>query len=489
MMAWANQCMCLASTGWADWLAATCARLVRDLDLDIAYLDCVGWTTLDKFQCSNPRHAHQPTWHELADVRRLFHTVKSAIVKEKPDVALTTEGPVSDLFFNDVDGNEGYGINFMYTPGYGAPIHFMRFLYPRFKYLDLLTDTPERVKLALFNATATAADPARMPEADLAHRVFHENVTAFTEGRAEPNLPTREAGVFCNRFATTGKTVYTVWNHNRYPAAGAFVPLEVPAGSHVVDLLHHREALTRRVDYRDHLVVALQPRDVGVYGVLPRSVTAKFDGMWLRLDWSRLPAPAQLVAALVDDQDRLARSVVLDRAREAADFVELSERGHYRVVLRLMQSGDVVDEMELPRLEDVDIAEQTAVTASNPQVAPGAHPESVVGHDGSWQFAWDDQPRPGWIQLAWGRTQTFNHVAMTFSQAEYASRDCEVLVSDDGESWRSLARGSSDELTGKPFAPTAARYLRVVFHQGGPWANLVSLTRLRVQYLPAATKP
>lgn len=467
-MAWANQCMCLASTGWADWLAATCARLVRDLDLDIVYLDCVGWTTLDKFQCSNPRHAHQPAWYELADVRRLFHTVKMAIVREKPDVALTTEGPVSDLFFNDVDGNEGYGINFMSSPGYGAPIHFMRFLYPQFKYLDLLTDTPERVKLALFNATATAADPARIPEAALAHRIFHENVTAFAAGQATPHLPTRELGVYCNRFRADGKTVYTVWNHNAYPAAGAFVPVEVPRGTRVVDLLHHREAQTRRVRGADCLVVALEPKDIGVFAVVPARLRAEFDGMWLRPDWSSVPAEAGVVATLVDEHDQMARSETVERGCEALDFVQLSEQGTYRVVLRLMRAGEVLDELELPPLADVDIAAGASVTASNPHLEHGAHPESVVSRDGSWQFAWDDEPRPGWIQLAWEHPQTLNHVTMAFSQAEYSSRDCEVLVSDDGQQWRSVARGASAEVTAEVFGPVTTRYLRVVFHQGGP---------------------
>jgi hypothetical protein len=30
-----------------------------------------------------------------------------------------------------------------------------------------------------------------------------------------------------------------------------------------------------------------------------------------------------------------------------------------------------------------------------------------------------------------------------------------------------------------------ARHLRIVFHQGGEWANLVALNRLRVRYVPA----
>jgi len=291
--------------------------------------------------------------------------------------------------------------------------------------------------------------------------------------------------VYCNRFAATGKTVYTVWNHNEYPAAGAFVPVPVPTGGHVVDLLRHREGHTRRVRHADHVVVALQPRDLGVFAAVPRTIRADFDGMWLRPDWAAIPADAELVAGLVDEADRLTKATRVAPEQAALDFVQLSERGSHRVVLRLLRAGEVLDELELPRLEEVDIAAGAAVTASNPHVGAGAHPESVVGQDGNWQFAWNDEPRPGWIELAWRSPQTFNHVGMTFAQAEYSSRDCEVFVSDDGKTWRSVWRGSSDEVAGGTFASTTSRYLRVAFHQGGRWANLVSLTRLRVGYLPA----
>lgn len=488
--AWGNQCMCLAAEGWAGWLAETAARLVRDLDLDIAYLDCVGWTTLDKFQCHNPQHPHQPACHEMADVRRLFGTVKEAIAAVKPQAALTTEGPLADLFFNDVDGNEGYGIRFLHEPAYGVPVHFMRFLYPRFKYLDLETETPERVKMVLFNATATAADPAVIPEAGLAWRVFHEHAAVFTEGDPEPHLPTREPGVFCNRFVGRGKSLYTVWNSNSYPAAGAFVPVEVPAGSHVVDLLRDREALRRRIGGREHLVTELKPRDAGVFGVLPAWLSAAFDGMWLRAQRSDPGQTGRLTALRVDDADLSGPPAGIPLpAGEAVDFVALSERGARRVVLRLDENGEVLDELELPRLEDLDLAAAAAASASNEGVAHGAQPGSVLGRNGSWRLTWDDQPRPGWVELVWERPQTLNCVAMAFERPEYAPREAEVLVADGAGAWVSVLRGTSEQVSGIPFSPVTTRRLRVVFHQGGVWANLVSLIRLQVQYRPVPASP
>ena len=164
---------------------------------------------------------------------------------------------------------------------------------------------------------------------------------------------------------------------------------------------------------------------------MPRTIRADFDGMWLRPDWAAIPADAELVAGLVDEADRLTKATRVAPEQAALDFVQLSERGSHRVVLRLLRAGEVLDELELPRLEEVDIAAGAAVPASNPHVGAGAHPESVVGQDGNWQFAWNDEPRPGWIELAWRSPQTFNHVGMTFAQAEYSSRDCEVFVSDD----------------------------------------------------------
>lgn len=186
--AFANNCMCLSATGWHDWLADTTSRAVRDLGLDIVYLDCLGWTTAEKFICSNRSHEHPPEYHRLSTVRDLLYTVKRAIRAEKPHVALTTEGPAVDLFLNDVDGNEGYGAVFFQHPAYGPPVHFMRFIYPEFKYLDLRTGSAEMVKQALFNATATDADPRTLPEARTAHRVFHENHDALVDASSQ-HLP------------------------------------------------------------------------------------------------------------------------------------------------------------------------------------------------------------------------------------------------------------------------------------------------------------
>ncbi|HJN18684.1 MAG TPA: DUF6259 domain-containing protein, partial [Armatimonadota bacterium] len=441
--AWANQCMCYSAEGWREWLASTTAKAVQDLGLDIVYLDCVGWTTGEKFVCHNTNHAHPPEYHRLTTVRELFHSVEEAIRREKPDVALTTEGPVSDLFFNDVDGNEGYGVSFFQSEAYGPPVHFMRFLYPRFKYLDLQTTSADKTGQALFNATATDADPETLPLARVGHRVFHENVDTLTRGDATPHLPTREPGVYCNRFASAGKTICTVWNDNSYRVAGASVPVEIPPGWHVVDAMRHREGLIRRVDREAHLVADLAGRSPGVYAVVPETLRAEIEGMWLCIDWDSVPAGAELVAVLIDGDDDATEEIVLDPEVVEVDLVALTAGGEHRAALKVLRDGLLVDVMELPELAEIDIAPGANVTCGSPDYDHGAHPESVVGQEGSWRFAWDDEPRPGWIQLEWPRPQTFNAVEMSFEREHYSSRDCEIMASDDGATWEAVARWAS----------------------------------------------
>ena len=480
-VAFGNQCMCCASKGWHQWLADTSVRLVRDLDFDVIYLDTCGWTTGEKFVCANENHFHLPEYHRLSHMRDLLHAAKTAIRGVRADVGLTTEGPVIDLFFNDVDGNEGYGVRFFHDPAYGPPIHFMRFLYPRFKYLDLGTDSPRDIAEVLFNGTATSARPDGDPLAARAHSIFHENVDAYLSDQAYPDLPVREPGVFCNRFPAEGKTLHTVYNDNPYRTSGALVPLDVPAGSHIVELVRQRQARTVRVDYAPHAVVDLPSHETAVLAVLPEVLSLELGGMFLSAHCS---APGSVQALLLDDADLPGAAVPLPRD-SPVDLVKLTGRGRFRVVVRLLEEGLLRDHAEVPLLADIDIAAAADAAAGNEHVPHGSDPQSVVGRDGSWKFAWNDEPRPGWIRLKWRRPQTFNRIAMTFGRTQYAPRDCEVQGAAEAGNWQTLFRGGVTGAEEIAFEPVTVSSVRILFHQGGTWANLVSLRRLKVLYAKA----
>ena len=71
---------------------------------------------------------------------------------------------------------------------------------------------------------------------------------------------------------------------------------------------------------------------------------------------------------------------------------------------------------------------------------------------------------------------------------EYAPRDAEVQISKDGVEWVTVIRANLAAGEELRFEPASTRWLRVRFHQGGAWANHVSLRRLRVLFSPAAAE-
>ena len=514
VVAFANMAMCLAAEGWTDFLVATAKRLVNDLEFDVIYLDEVGFGTGDKYVCHNPNHDHPGPYLGMTSIRRMFEKVRKAIREVRQDAVLTTEGPVVDLWYPHLDGNEGYGVRAYQKDIYGPPIHFMRFLYPDFKYIDLRIGTAEeqrlQMKQILFNGTAADMDPADHETFDaMAASIFHENVDAFTDPSPVPHVPTRQPGLYCNRFSARDKVLYTLWNDNDYPLSGAFIPLDIPADAHLVELIRKRELPTARVDHQAHVVVGVDAKDVAVVAVLPERIPWELHGMYATIDWDSVDG--ELLAVRLDEENRERSQLIIgppvhapegDAVRAgpfavelapegpwadgALNLVEFTERGTYRPALKLLRDGNLADEAVLPELGAIDLAAFAEATAVDTGKDHGRHPESVIrAGGGNWEFRWDDEPRPGWVQLEWQRPQTFNNVRMRFSKGVYSSRDYELQRSEDGEDWQSILRTNTDVfVTDDRFEPVTARYLRVVFHQGGPWGNLVQLNKLHVFFTP-----
>jgi len=495
VVAFANMAMCPAAQGWTGFLADTAARLVRDLDFDVIYLDEVGFGTGDKYVCHNPKHGHPPPYLGMTSVRRMFMEVREAIRKVRPDAVLTTEGPVVDLWYPYLDGNEGYGARAYQQTIYGPPIHFMRFLYPDFKYVDLRDGTPNQrrvqMKQILFNGTAGDIDPANAEtfDAQAAH-MFDEHRDAFTDSAPSPHIPTRQPGLYCNGFSAGDKTLYTLWNDNSYPVAGALLPLTRREGMHLVEVVHNRELTTQRVDDQDHVVLAVDGQDVAVVAALPKRIAWQLDGTGVLIDWAK--TQGELASVRIDAEGRERMKVGVtggDAADEATrlSLVELTGQGAYRSVLKLFEDGDLVDEAVLPAICDIDLAQFATATAIDTGNEHTRHPESVIQQDtlGNWEFRWDDAPRPGWVQLTWEHPQALNTVRMQFSKNVYSPQDYELQWSDTGAHWQTLCRGAAKTFTTDDrFDPVTVRYFRVVFHKGGAWANLVQLVKLAVFFTP-----
>lgn len=87
---------CSAATGWQDYMAKRCAKLIRDTDADGIRLDSYGATITHP--CYNPSHKHKTPYVWEEGVVQMCRKVKQAITAVKPDAVLLTEGPLYETF-------------------------------------------------------------------------------------------------------------------------------------------------------------------------------------------------------------------------------------------------------------------------------------------------------------------------------------------------------------------------------------------------------
>ena len=83
--------MCCGCEQWQDHLAATCARLVRETNVDGIRLDSFSnyhWP------CYNPHHHHESPFDSNLWMRQLLGKVCAAVREVKPDAILAIESPV-----------------------------------------------------------------------------------------------------------------------------------------------------------------------------------------------------------------------------------------------------------------------------------------------------------------------------------------------------------------------------------------------------------
>ena len=83
--------MCCGCEQWQDHLAATCARLVRETDVDGVRLDSFSnyhWP------CYNPHHHHESPFDSNLWMQQLLGKVCASVREVKPDAILAIESPV-----------------------------------------------------------------------------------------------------------------------------------------------------------------------------------------------------------------------------------------------------------------------------------------------------------------------------------------------------------------------------------------------------------
>ena len=122
--------MCPACDGFSDWLAETCAAIVRAVGVDGFFIDssCATYN----HRCFNPghRHPHPDVWNW--GLRRLFAKVRSAVDRADPRTILFTEG-AADMAREYVDGFLSH--SHQWTGG-AFQLPFLRYLHPEIRVYE-----------------------------------------------------------------------------------------------------------------------------------------------------------------------------------------------------------------------------------------------------------------------------------------------------------------------------------------------------------------
>ncbi len=119
--------MCPACEEWQEWLAETCAEIVRTTGVDGFFLDSAVAT--HNHRCYNPdhNHPHPDVWNW--GLRKIFARVRKAVDEINPETIIFAEG-CGDMPRESVDGFITH--SHMWNK-YNFDIPFVRFLHPNMR--------------------------------------------------------------------------------------------------------------------------------------------------------------------------------------------------------------------------------------------------------------------------------------------------------------------------------------------------------------------
>jgi hypothetical protein len=342
-------CMCfIEPEAWADYVAATCGRLVRDACLDGIYLDELNIA----FPCYNPAHRHyrDGAWPVSAPLlARHVTAARAAMRRENPEAILMTEHAGSDYMSQFADGSwvqTYYRDGFPFAEKYfdAESLHYFRFVCPEFKLAEWGANS-DGARRCLFNGIGFIGHDYG-GAADVL-QTLRENGDAFATLRPEPHVATLVKGLLANRFPVDGKLVYTLYNKSGAPVAGEAIEVEALPDRHWVECLDDVEVSARPAgEGRQRLSLNLPAGSVACVSRLQRLLDVQTTAAGAVVVTVPRKAPAARLLAYLDKDTGLpadGREVELNDGRAALDATRLfGRRG--KLILRLLHGSYLADE-------------------------------------------------------------------------------------------------------------------------------------------------
>lgn len=265
---------CAGSEEWRQIQEDTYRRAVANMLPDGMYVDqygfCPSWRA-----CYSTEHGHPVPSACAEDEAGMLRRLRLAIDSSRAGVAMYTEETPPDANMPLQDGSFTYSMQRWLGREDLPPLNLARFVVPGFKTIEILVcdkptaDWVSGVEASFFNGEALWLEgpaeewfaPATREAIRKRHAVLRAHEDAFASDDVTPLVPTLAEGIFANRFASAGETVYTLWNARHATWEGPVLALPEGEGDRVVDLWNGDAPLT--LGEGRSVSVRLEPLSVG----------------------------------------------------------------------------------------------------------------------------------------------------------------------------------------------------------------------------------
>lgn len=273
--------MCPWLKAWRDTQQETYRQKVIELDVDGMYMDQFGFANPQK-DCWSPVHGHPVPGSTMLAEREFAELLHGAVAGAKPGVVTYGEEIPCDVGTQYQDGSFAYHMQRCRHSKPWAPLDLMRFVDPTFKVFQLLVcDRPtgtwsEGVKWTFFNGDGLWIEgppdwfaPETRATIRRCHGILRSYKDAFCSEDVTPLVETQAGGLYANRFAAPGRTVYTLYNARHREYRGPVLELPARAGTHYLDVWRG-EALRPRETTGGRVLVemTIEPRGVSCLAIL-----------------------------------------------------------------------------------------------------------------------------------------------------------------------------------------------------------------------------
>ena len=340
------------ANAWADYLAETCGRIVKDTGMDGIYLDELALP----FACYNPEHVHTKKYNSIIHIPTFTENIikaRDAMRRANPEAILMTEHAGSDYFTQFIDSSwtQTFYNGFPFSEKYfdRHSLNYFHFCFPEFKlaHWGQSEDAPRR---CFFNGIGIDWGVGGVDYLQKTGQVLRENGDAFASTKIEPLVETKVQNVLANKFPIEGKTVYTIYNKNDKVVDREIIEVNPYEGYHSVELLYDNEVNSRSELFKSKRTLALKimANDVVCVAQFPEIIQTEKKDNDILISLKKEVKDSKLIAYLDVDTSHLGmkdgKIINLQNGQAVINTEKLFGRKG-KVILKLLQGYYLVDEV------------------------------------------------------------------------------------------------------------------------------------------------